>query len=157
MVFVSTYFIPLLVLILLKALNQIQSYQVKTIKERKLPMALMIVLFYVLGNSLFNIAQIRDIGLLFYATSFGLIAVYILFIFKLKTSLHLLSMGISIGFFLLMSWSYGISLLPLILILILLSGLLASARLYLKAHTPREVYLGFFIGLICPFITNYFL
>lgn len=157
MVFVATYFIPLLTLVILKALDQIKSYQVSTIKERKLPVAFMIVLFYLLGNSLFKIAQIRDIGLLFYATSFGLIIVYISFIFKLKISLHLLSLGTALGFFLLMSTLYSVSLTPIILIIILLSGLLASSRLHLKAHTPKEVYLGFFLGVVSPFIVNFFL
>jgi len=97
----------------------------------------------------------RDLGILFYATSLGLVIVYFLFIFRLKTSLHLLSLGIAVGFFLLLSTHYLISFLPVILILILISGLLASSRLYLKAHTPKEVYLGFLLGLISPFVINY--
>lgn len=157
LIFVATYFVPLLVLIILKALGKIKSYQVSSIQERKLPLAFMIVLFYLLGNSLYNIAQIRDIGILFYATSCGLMLVYILFLFMLKTSLHLLSLGIALGFFLLMSTFYSVSFLAIILVLLLLSGLLGSARLYLKAHTPKEVYIGFIIGVFSPFIVNFIL
>ena len=157
MVFITTYFIPLLILIILKALKQIQSFQVISIKERKLPLAFMIILFYLLGNSLFEIPQIRDICLLFYATSFGLTAIYLAFIFKIKISIHLLSIGMSLGFFLLMSTMYSISFTLIFLILILLSGFLASARLYLKIHSPKEVYLGFFLGIVSPFIINFFL
>ena len=154
LIFIATYLVPLFVLIILKAFKLIKSYKVYAIKERKIPISLMIALFYVLGNTLSKITMIRDLGILFYATSLGLIVIYLLFVFKIKTSLHLLSLGISVGFFMLLSTQYLISFLPVILILILISGLLASARLYLKAHTPREVYLGFLLGVISPFIIN---
>ncbi|MCH3881674.1 MULTISPECIES: hypothetical protein [Tenacibaculum] len=157
LIFIATYFVPLLLLIVLKALNRIESYQVNTIKERKLPLAFMIVLFYLLGNSLYNIAQIRDIGILFYATSLGLMLIYILFLFKLKTSLHLISMGIALGFFLLMSTFYSVSFSLVIIVIIILSGLLGSSRLHLKAHTPTEVYLGFILGVIAPFLITFML
>ena len=157
LIFIVTYLVPLFVLIILKVFKLIKSYKVHTIKERKIPVSLMIVLFYLLGNTLSRITMIRDLGTLFYATSFGLVVIYLLFIFKIKTSLHLLSLGISVGFFMLLGTQYFISFLPVILILILISGLLASARLYLKAHTPKEVYLGFLLGLISPFIIHYIL
>jgi len=38
-----------------------------------------------------------------------------------------------------------INLLPL---LILVSGLVASARLYLKQHTPAQVYVGYIYGAV---------
>lgn len=154
MVFLATYFIPLLLIILLRGLRIIETYQVSSIKERKLPLACMIILFYLLGNSFFNITYVRDIGILFYATTLGLIITYILFIFKTKTSIHLLSMGIALGFFLLLNTIYNANFIPIILVIILLSGLVASSRLHLKAHTTKEVYLGFFIGVVCPLVIN---
>lgn len=157
LIFIATYLVPLLILIFLKVFKVIKSYQVTSIKERKLPISLMIVLFYLLGNTLYRISFVRDLGTLFYATSLGLSIIYLLFIFKLKTSIHLLSIGIAIGYFLLLSQIFNMSFLPLILLLILISGLLASSRLYLKAHTPKEVYLGFFLGILSPFIITFIL
>ena len=157
LIFIVTYLVPLFVLIILKAFKLIKSYKVYSIKERKIPISLMIALFYLLGSTLAKITVIRDLGILFYATSLGLIIIYLLFIFKIKTSLHLLSLGISVGFFMLLGTQYLISFLPVILILILISGLLASARLYLKAHIPKEVYLGFLLGMISPFIVFFIL
>lgn len=154
LIFVITYLIPLFVLIILKKFGFIKSYQVATIKERKIPLSIMILIFYFLGNTFFKIPFLRDLGILFFATSFGLVIVYVFFIFKLKTSLHLLSIGIASGFFLLLSALYTISFLPIILTLILVSGILASSRLYLKAHSPKEVYFGFFLGFLCPFMVN---
>lgn len=154
-VFVCTYLIPLLILILFKKLKIIKSYQTKSIKERKLPVALMIILFYLLGNSMNSASNLRDLALLFYATSIGLFAIYVLFFFKIKASIHLLSLGISVSFFMIMSNNYSRSYLIVIITIILLSGLLGSARLHLKAHTKREVYIGFFLGMLFPIILNY--
>jgi membrane-associated phospholipid phosphatase len=61
-------------------------------------------------------------------------------------------MGNMIGFFLIMTNINSLSMLPIIILLILLSGILASSRLYLKAHTPVELLIGFFLGIVCQFI-----
>ena len=157
LVFITTYIIPLLILILFKKLKMIKSYYAESIRERKIPIAMMIILFYLLGNTLYGATNITDLGVLFYATSLGLIIIYIFFAFNQKLSIHLLSLGISTGFFLLMSSKYSYSFTLVIIICFLLSGLLGSARLHLKAHTRTEVYLGFLFGFISPFIVNYIL
>ena len=157
LVFVVSYIIPLLILIILKKLKIIKTYQIESIKERKLPIALMIVVFYLLGNWFNSISDFRELGLLFYATSLGLFLIYILFPFKIKASIHLLSFGISIGFFIVLSRVYEQSYTIVIITLLLLGGLLASARLHLKAHTPKEIYIGFFIGILAVFSLHYLL
>ena len=157
LIFVTTYIIPLTVLILFKRLKLIKSFKADTIKERKVPIAMMIVLFYLLGNTIKEIPNLRDIGLLFFATTLGLVCIYILFSFKLKTSIHLLSLGITTGFFFVLNSIYSKNLITVIICALLLSGILASARLYLKAHTQTEVYLGFILGFLSPIIVFYFL
>jgi hypothetical protein len=157
LVFGVSYIIPLLILIFLKKTRIIKSYQPKSIRERKMPIALMTIVFYLFGNSLSSIANLRDLGLLFYATSLSLFLSYILFYFKIKASIHLLSLGISVGFFMVLSIVYTQSFAIVIVIIILLAGLLASARLHLKEHTPKEIYVGFFIGTVTPFCLQYFL
>jgi len=152
LVFGFTYVLPVIILLILKGLNLIDNFQLHSIKERKIPLFLMIVVFYFLGKSLFDISLIRDLAILFYGTSLSLFVLYFLFMAKFKTSIHLLSMGSALGFFLILSSKYSIGLTPIIMIIILLSGLLASSRLHLKAHTPKEVYAGFFLGMISQFL-----
>lgn len=157
LVFGVSYVIPLLILFFLKKTRIIKSYQPKSIRERKLPIALMTIVFYLFGNSLNSIANLRDLGLLFYATSLSLFLSYIMFYFKIKASIHLLSLGISVAFFMVLSIVYTQSFVIVIVIIILLAGLLASARLHLKEHTPKEIYVGFFIGTVTPFYLQYLL
>ncbi len=152
LVFVLTYVVPVLLLLFLKNFGFIKDFQVSTIKERRFPVIFMILLLYFLGNTIIQIPTIRNLGILFYGTSLSLICIYILFSVKLKSSLHLVSMGNMIGFFLIMTNINSLSMLPIIILLILLSGILASSRLYLKAHIPVELLIGFFLGIVCQFI-----
>jgi len=155
-VFIATYLIPLLVLLFLKSFTLITSFQVESIQERKIPIIFMIILFYLLGNFFYRYNIISDLGLLFYATALSLGAVYCLFFLKIKTSLHLLSIGSTLGFFLILGIYHTISLTLVYSLLILIAGFLASARLYLKAHRPYEIYIGFFLGILCQFLVFYF-
>ena len=152
LVFALTYVVPVLLLLFLKNFGFIKDFQVSTIKERRFPVFFMIFLLYFLGNTIIQIPTIRNLGILFYGTSLSLTCIYLLFSVKLKSSLHLVSMGNMIGFFLIMTNINSLSMLPIIILLILLSGILASSRLYLKAHTPIELLIGFSLGIVCQFI-----
>ena len=152
LIFTLTYILPVLLLFFLKNFGFIKDFQVATIKERRVPVIFMILILYFLGNTIIQIPMIRNLGILFYGTSLSLICIYILFSTKLKSSLHLVSMGNMLGFFLIMTNINNLSIPFVIILLILLSGILASSRLYLKAHTPKELLVGFFLGFISQFI-----
>tara|TARA_B110000240_G_scaffold47283_1_gene53596 strand:- start:726 stop:1328 length:603 start_codon:yes stop_codon:yes gene_type:complete len=152
LVFALTYVVPVLLLLFLRNFGFIKDFQVSTIKERRFPVIFMIFLLYFLGNTIIQIPTIRNLSILFYGTSLSLTCIYVLFSVKLKSSLHLVSMGNMIGFFLIMTNINSLSMLPIIILLILLSGILASSRLYLKAHTPIELLIGFSLGIVCQFI-----
>ena len=154
-IFITTYILPLFILILFKKLNLIKSFKAESIQERKTPVVIMIIVFYLLGSTFKKSPNLSDIGLLFYATCLGLICVYTLFSLKIKTSIHLLSIGITTGFFFTLTTLYNENLILLISLLLLLSGLMANARLHLKAHTEKEVYIGFFIGFVSPILLFY--
>ncbi|WP_301402508.1 hypothetical protein [Polaribacter huanghezhanensis] len=151
-VFFSTYIVPLISLVILKTLGVINSFQLESIKERKTPLFIMLLIFYILGKMLINIPDFKELGILFYGTNVSLALVYLLFTFQIKSSLHILSLSSTLGFFLLYGSLYSINILPIAIILIILTGVLASSRLYLKAHNQKEIYLGFFIGLAGQFI-----
>lgn len=151
-VFFSTYIIPLISLIILKTLGVIKSFQVESINERKIPLFIMLLIFYVLGKLLFNIPDFAELGYLFYGTNISIALIYLLFSFKIKSSLHIMSLSSALGFFLLYGNLHSISILPIAIILIILTGVLASSRLHLKAHNQKEIYLGFFIGLLGQFV-----
>ena len=155
LIFTTTYLIPLLMLIFFKRIKIIRNYRIETIKERKMPVVLMSFLYFFLGQSMNNV-YIKDLALLFYSTSLGLFILFIFFYFQKKISIHLLSLGIPLGFFMVLSYSYQQAFLIEIIGIFLISGFVGSSRLHLKAHTQKEVFSGFFIGVLSVFLVFYF-
>ena len=139
--------------------KNIKSFQMKTRKERLMPIALMTFYFIVLFFFLYMQAEeavIPDIikGMVMGGIVVGALAYFITP--KIKISLHSIGMGALFGF--VYMFSKGLEQPPLILLttVLLLSGIVMSARLSLKAHTIKEVSLGYLLGFltqaVCIFI-----
>ena len=63
-----------------------------------------------------------------------------------KISAHSVGMGGLVGFLWALQGSISYGLLPWLALAMVLSGLVGSARLYLQAHLPAQVYVGFLVG-----------
>ncbi len=156
-IFLSTYVIPIVFLFILKQRNSIDSFHLKTISERKFPILFFLTITLLLGIRLLELNAIDLLAYSFIGVAFALVIVFLLLYSKLKISLHTLAVGGLIGFIITISYHYKMWLLEFITIGFLLFGVIATARLKLKAHTVTEVIFGFIIGLISQLITYYFL
>ncbi len=76
---------------------------------------------------------------------------------RIKTSLHLIALGGITGLIAVISKVYLIDLFLWLSILIFIAGIVASSRIYLKAHTFFEVVSGYITGFIGVFYTILFL
>lgn len=155
-VFISTYILPIFLLLLLKKVKLIDSYYLKTIAERKFPTLFFIVLSLMLAKMLLRIQTVDLLAYSFYGIAFALAFTYLLFIKNIKTSLHTLGIGGILGFVIVMSYEYQFNFNLIISVLFILSGLIAVARLRLKAHNTTEVYIGFIVGISTQFISYLF-
>ena len=153
LVFVSTYFLPLLMLLFLKRFDLINSYQMKSIKERKSPIIFLLVLSLMMGRLLLNTGIAAPLAYSFFGGSIALLVTFFLFFKDFKTSLHTLGIGSLIGFVMVLSIEFQIDYTFLISVLFILFGFLATSRLYLKAHKPSEVYIGLILGIFTQFVT----
>jgi len=75
------------------------------------------------------------------------VAVAFLINLKWKVSIHLLGMGGIVGTIIGLVIRYQIDATQLIIALVLISGIVGYARLQLNAHTPKQVYVGFVLGM----------
>ena len=147
-VFVSTYIIPILLLAILKRFNMISDYHLRNIEERKFPVLFFIMLSFLLGRAMVS-TQIADLlAFSFFGVAFALSFTYLLFNIKVKTSLHTLGIGGIIGFVMVMSYEYRLNFNSLLAGLFIIAGLIGVSRLALNAHRPKEIYIGFVLGLI---------
>jgi membrane-associated phospholipid phosphatase len=127
-----------------------------TLEERKFPSLLFISISYIIGNWLLKSSIVDLLSLLFFGYGLGLFFSYILLYFKLKISLHTAAIGGLMGFLIYFSYHYKLNIVIIFSILFILSGLIGTSRLKLKAHKISEVSLGYLIGIISQFIVYFF-
>ena len=144
---VLSIFIPICIFFLLKNLKIISSVHLKTYTERKIPLMLYILIFMSIKN--FVIQDISQTELYFYFSNwiYACLIALCLCYFKIKASLHLMGCSLLTGFVISASLLYQSSFYWLIGVCFVLTGLVATARLYLKAHTSNELLWGTLAGL----------
>lgn len=152
-IFILTVIVPIVCFLILRNIGLVTSYDLPTIKERKYPyyinLALLLMVVYkVIPNNYTEELFFFFLGLLTATFSSA-----VLLFFKFKSSMHLMGMGTLVMFLINLSIHFEINIIFAIAIGILSTGLVASARLYLRAHTTPEIIIGFLIGAISQLIT----
>lgn len=151
-----TMLFPLIMLYVLKKAGMIQSFEVRNIKERRTPFIYMIALFLLLSYTFQKIQVLQLLASLFLGCSLALIVSYLLFSVKIKTSIHMIGTVSVLSFFVMYGLLYQTNTIHAIALSILITGIVGQSRLYLKAHTPFEIGLGVFVGLIMQLLAfNY--
>lgn len=146
-ILVSTCILPLSILPLFIQLGVIKSIQMETAKERILPL-LSTSIFFILGYFFLLKFQLPAfIPMFFLGTLFAvLLSMTISFFWKI--SIHMVGIGGLVGALSSMAIKYGVNTHAWILIAIIVAGILGSSRLILGAHTPKQVYAGFLLGVV---------
>jgi len=152
-VFVSTYIIPIILLALLKKVKLIDDYHLRSINERKFPVLFFIMLSFLIGRALIAIHIVDLLAFSFFGVAFALSFTYLLFNLKIKTSLHTLGIGGIIGFVMVMSYEYQLNFNAFLAGLFVVAGLIGISRLALNAHRPKEVYIGFVLGIVSQWMS----
>ena len=152
-VFVSTYIIPIILLALLKKVKLIDDYHLRSINERKFPVLFFIMLSFLIGRALMAIHIVDLLAFSFFGVAFALSFTYLLFNLKIKTSLHTLGIGGIIGFVMVMSYEYQLNFNAFLAGLFVVAGLIGVSRLALNAHRPKEVYIGFVLGIVSQWMS----
>lgn len=171
-IFLATFFIPALSVVMLRFLGMVESIELKDKQERIGPY-IITGIFYMwmfrnfLDNSLIPTAY----------TSFMLgatIALFVAFFINIfsKISAHAVGMGGLLGMVVLTMLEFShhfftidlvligpvqFSLTVVLLLVILASGLVGTSRLLLQAHHPQDLYGGFVVGFFAQFIAYRFL
>jgi len=152
LVFLTTFVIPSLSLLGLRTSSIISNLKLENRNERKLPF-IFISVFYILTTFLFidrlEVGRILTILLISVSAQIVLLAIITFF---WKISIHGAGIGGMSGFLLALIYLFPEN--PLLypfVGLILISGVVLSARLYLDVHSPKEVYFGYAFGFTASF------
>ncbi|MBS0025766.1 hypothetical protein ACTJJ0_09435 [Chitinophaga sp. 22321] len=139
---------PVLTLLLAKTLKFVSSIYMKTQRDRIIPYVAMITYYF----WAFYTFQQEGAAPKFYTAFFlGIfLSISISFVSNnfIKTSMHTVGWGGVIGFLFSLMWGMHMNVTTPLVITIFIAAIVATARMVLEAHTPREIYIGFFIGII---------
>lgn len=155
---ILTIVIPVIFFFLFKNVGWIHSVDLHNVSERRLPLYIFIILIFFMARNV--VLPTRSLELYYYFIGIlgTLIAALVLVYFKFKASMHLMGVSGFTVFILGLSIHYEVNITLALAALIFSTGLVASSRLYLKAHNSSELWIGFFVGAVPQFITfNYWL
>jgi hypothetical protein len=152
LVFVMTFVLPVANLLMFKAFGSLPSLQMETRKERIVPFSLITIIYAVVSIMFFyKVSTNVNFNKLMLIIAF-MVFVATVTTFFVKVSIHSLAACGIVGILLPLNnaMSDGTLLIPTAVILAV-SGLIMSARLYLNVHTPREVLIGAVTGFAAGF------
>ena len=153
LIVLSTLLIPMITIIGLRLSGMVKSLHLPKKQDRLVPFIITGIYFLMTTYFLFQKSELDPIlwkGMA--VLSFSVVVLTVVTLFW-KMSAHMIGLGGLLGVILLLGKLFPTfnELYPLLLTIVL-SGTVASSRLYLEAHRPLEVYLGFVTGfLICWF------
>lgn len=143
-----TILVPLTFLYFLKVIGKVDSIMISEASQRKIPMAIQLFLMAIL---LFKSITIEYVPELFYFFFGGMISTFLALFFlyvNRKVSLHMIGISSLTVFVIGLSIHDSANWTFLIAGLIWMNGVVGSSRLQMKAHTAKELAIGFAIGLI---------
>jgi hypothetical protein len=153
----NAVFYPLFCIVLLKGVGFIDSLFLRTKKDRIIPyIACGIFFFWTFlvfkqQNIYPRILPSFMLGV-FLASSAALIAnIYF------KISMHAIGLGGWLGLFLVIANTNTMLMTWPIAAVLLITGLVCTARLIVSDHTVKEIYTGLFLGLLAQFVAAYVL
>lgn len=154
-VFLLTFVFPSLALVVMRGVDLIKSFKLEERKQRYIPYITGCV-FYLMAFMMFKPGSnmpLQDI-LLTRMMFGGVLTIFSCMLLNLsfKVSLHTTAAAGMVGLVLYTADSAYFGMQIPFLVSILLAGLVGTARLSLGAHEPREVYIGYLVGMLGMFL-----
>lgn len=148
-VFLCTFLLPVLVIFLMMRWGMVSDITISKRDERILPMFFVAILYIGLNQYIFTRVSMEPLFMNITYLMSAILIVTVAITWFWKISAHAIGIGSASGFlFLLYETSPTSSLFIALVVSILIAGIIMSARLYLNAHTPKQVYWGYFTGVV---------
>jgi len=151
-VLVINVIIPYLFYLLLRNLGWVTHRDLSNLNERKIPLYLCIIVTYITLIKITPSSISYELYYFFLGVLGTLISCQILVYLNFKASMHMMAIWGLTTFVIGLSIHYHVNITPLIAILILCVGAIATARMYLKCHCASEIIIGSLIGIVPQFI-----
>ena len=147
LVFFVTCVLPTLSFLLMIKTGMVSTTYLSKREDRTMPYIVSIIFFY-LAYYMLKKLQVSPVYVYFMigATMLNILVFGINFFWKISS--HMASIGALTGMMVGLSYFLGAFYFSFIAATLIVSGLVAFARLKLEAHTPAQVYAGFILGFM---------
>ena len=144
---ILTVVLPILLYFLLKTLGKAKSIYLETTKERILPLILNCFVIILVIQRIITPNQVIELYFFFIGVLISTLSCLLLAIMKFKASIHMIALSGVFMFFVAISIHFNININGTLALMSIITGAVATSRLHLKAHTYKELIIGFFIGM----------
>lgn len=155
-IIIITILLPIAFFYLLRTFGKIESIMLSDISQRKIPLLLQIMLFAVLIQNGINLDNFNSLYFFFLGGIFSTVFAFLLLFLKTKASIHMIGISSLTVFIIGLSIYNEINTINTVAFFIVMNGFVASSRLMMKAHTNKELIIGFFCGAIPQAALLYF-
>ncbi|MEQ9187778.1 MAG: hypothetical protein RLP15_08585 [Cryomorphaceae bacterium] len=156
-IFINTVVIPLMFTLFLRWRNLVDSIQLHSRKDRLVPFAFAMTLYFMNYYLMLDVPLPEILYSIFFGSSLAVAAAFA-FTFFTKISIHMIGMGGLTAALYGIGQSYDLPIVGLIMLSILASGMVGSARYILESHDLRQIYLGWgtgFVAVYLPLLFNW--
>lgn len=149
LIVLSTLLIPMVTILGLRLSGLVKSLHMAELKDRTIPFLIICLYYILITYFLYQKTELDPVLWLSMAIITSAVIFLTLVTFFWKMSAHMVGAGGFLGVVICLALKFtSYQMVYPLLGAILLSGIVASSRLYLDAHRPAEVYAGFCTGLI---------
>ncbi len=145
---IITILLPILFFFVLRVAGQVDSIMISEISQRKIPLVIQCFLTILLVRKSITLDHFPEFHFFFLGGLLSTVVSLVLLFFKTKASLHMIAISAFTVFVIGLSVHNQARNINVIAFLVLMNGFVASSRLEMKAHTPKELVIGFLLGII---------
>lgn len=133
---------------LLRYTGKVDSIMIADMEQRKIPLVFQSFLIILLLRRNIPLEYYPELHFFFLGALFSTLFALVLLFAKTKASLHMLAISALTVFVFGLNTHFQTGNIYLIPLLLLMNGFVASSRLVMKAHTPKELIIGLLLGSI---------
>jgi membrane-associated HD superfamily phosphohydrolase len=155
-IIIITFLLPIAFFYLLRTFGKIDTIMLSDLSHRKIPLLLHIMLLTILIEKSVTIDRFPSLYFFFLGGIFSAFFAFMLLYAKMKASIHMIGMSSLTVFIIGLSIKNEINTINLVTFLVIMNGLVASSRLEMKAHSNKELLIGYLCGFVPQITLLYF-
>lgn len=147
-VIIITFFLPLSFFYLLRTFGKVDTVMLSDLSQRKTPLLMQMILTTVLIQKSVTLERFPELYFFFLGGIVSTFIAFALIFVKIKASIHMIAMSALSYFVVGLSMHNELNIIYSIASLFLITGVVASSRLQMKAHTLQELIIGYAAGML---------